>query len=383
MLHAQAQVQPFAARRRVKGRIHVCSKNLVFDPDDQSINILRLPLRDIASIKARAAGSQEYFVVHTRCAVEIPTHAPYMFHKLDLSKPHSEYVLSLSYVELATFLSLVQQLHALYRLPTSGAGPGTKAHALQELIRAREEKIPFESSCIVDIRERALLPGGQAILAQQVLPLLLCPGRFQLTDARIYFQNFNAISATETLVKVDVESIRRIYKRRLVMKDTALEIFIAAPSGRAASVSASSFSSSSSSSSSASAAASSSPLSQSSVYFNFSSQSVRDSVYDLLTNPALCPRCFGGGGGSPSHAPQSLASTTAAWMRGKLSNFEYLLWLNQHSGRSWLDLTQYPVFPWSVSLLPHALEPCSVLGRNVFFSLLYVCCFCLFVPSGC
>jgi len=331
---------PFSHRRRIKGRIHVCSKNLVFDPDDQSINILRLPLRDIASLKPRRAldaGNQEYLVVHTRCAVEIPFHTPYVFHKLDLATPQSEYVLSLSFVELSTFLALVQQLHGLYRLPTNGDGPGTKAHALQELIRAREEKIPFESSCIVDIREKPLLPGGQAILAQQVLPLLLCPGRFQLTDARIYFQSFNAISATETLVRVEVDSIRRVYKRRFVMRDTALELFIAPPPARglgaAAAFGASAVSSSS--------ATTSSPLSQSSVYFNFSSPAVRDAVYTLLCT--ACPRF------TAASSAQSLSSMMAAWVRGELSNFDYLLFLNQHAGRSWLDLTQYPVFPWVLS----------------------------------
>ena len=35
-----------------------------------------------------------------------------------------------------------------------------------------------------------------------------------------------------------------------------------------------------------------------------------------------------------------------AWLEGKISNFEYLMDLNTTSGRSFNDLTQYPVFPW-------------------------------------
>jgi hypothetical protein len=34
------------------------------------------------------------------------------------------------------------------------------------------------------------------------------------------------------------------------------------------------------------------------------------------------------------------------WIDRKISNFEYLMWLNFVSGRSYQDLTQYPVFPW-------------------------------------
>jgi hypothetical protein len=34
------------------------------------------------------------------------------------------------------------------------------------------------------------------------------------------------------------------------------------------------------------------------------------------------------------------------WIDRKISNFEYLMWLNFVSGRSYQDLTQYPVLPW-------------------------------------
>ncbi|RMZ56596.1 hypothetical protein APUTEX25_004760 [Auxenochlorella protothecoides] len=37
---------------------------------------------------------------------------------------------------------------------------------------------------------------------------------------------------------------------------------------------------------------------------------------------------------------------TAAWQRGALSNFDYLLFCNLAAGRSFSDLAQYPVFPW-------------------------------------
>ena len=33
-------------------------------------------------------------------------------------------------------------------------------------------------------------------------------------------------------------------------------------------------------------------------------------------------------------------------MNWKISNYEYIHLLNQLSGRSYLDLSQYPVFPW-------------------------------------
>ncbi|KAK8898620.1 hypothetical protein M9Y10_000912 [Tritrichomonas musculus] len=37
------------------------------------------------------------------------------------------------------------------------------------------------------------------------------------------------------------------------------------------------------------------------------------------------------------------------WQNGKLTNFDYLLKLNKYSGRTYHDLSQYPVFPWIIS----------------------------------
>lgn len=41
-----------------------------------------------------------------------------------------------------------------------------------------------------------------------------------------------------------------------------------------------------------------------------------------------------------------LKDLTPIWTEGKISNFEYLLLLNSLAGRTYSDLSQYPVFPW-------------------------------------
>jgi factor associated with neutral sphingomyelinase activation len=46
---------------------------------------------------------------------------------------------------------------------------------------------------------------------------------------------------------------------------------------------------------------------------------------------------------------EDLPRVTDLWSRGHLSNFHYLTFLNHLSGRSVLDLSQYPVFPWILS----------------------------------
>lgn len=51
----------------------------------------------------------------------------------------------------------------------------------------------------------------------------------------------------------------------------------------------------------------------------------------------------------PGRGLPSLSATTKAWQTRQISNFEYLMALNTFAGRSFNDLTQYPVFPWVLS----------------------------------
>ena len=46
---------------------------------------------------------------------------------------------------------------------------------------------------------------------------------------------------------------------------------------------------------------------------------------------------------------EHLRNITIGWVKGRVSNFDYLLALNCLSGRSFNDLCQYPVFPWVLS----------------------------------
>jgi factor associated with neutral sphingomyelinase activation len=41
-----------------------------------------------------------------------------------------------------------------------------------------------------------------------------------------------------------------------------------------------------------------------------------------------------------------LGRVMLAWQLGKITNFDYLLYLNLAAGRSFNDLAQWPVFPW-------------------------------------
>ena len=57
---------------------------------------------------------------------------------------------------------------------------------------------------------------------------------------------------------------------------------------------------------------------------------------------------FGDAGDGLAAMQAMIGPLSRQWQAGELSNFEYLIALNSVAGRTYNDLTQYPVFPWAV-----------------------------------
>lgn len=83
-----------------------------------------------------------------------------------------------------------------------------------------------------------------------------------------------------------------------------------------------------------------------SCFFTFNNKTERDRVFNILLKynfPLLIYK--------PSLNPSeafSINSFTKKWQNREISNFEYLMILNIYSGRTYNDMSQYPVFPWII-----------------------------------
>ncbi|CAF0884401.1 unnamed protein product [Adineta ricciae] len=113
--------------------------------------------------------------------------------------------------------------------------------------------------------------------------------------------------------------IRAIFSRKYLLQDRALEIFVS---------------------------------NRTSIMFAFADRSIVKKVVNCLPRVGV-----GGRYGLPQQRRTSLASPkqlfrsanmTQRWQRREISNFEYLMYLNTISGRSYQDLDQYPIFPWII-----------------------------------
>ncbi|XP_019855658.1 PREDICTED: lipopolysaccharide-responsive and beige-like anchor protein [Amphimedon queenslandica] len=92
---------------------------------------------------------------------------------------------------------------------------------------------------------------------------------------------------------------------------------------------------------------------KSSIFIVLKSPSDRKTVINLLPKVGIGPNY-----GLPQTRSVSLSpprqlfkrsDMTDKWIKSEISNFDYLMFLNTVAGRSFNDLSQYPVFPWILS----------------------------------
>ncbi|TMW57199.1 hypothetical protein Poli38472_003124 [Pythium oligandrum] len=86
----------------------------------------------------------------------------------------------------------------------------------------------------------------------------------------------------------------------------------------------------------------------SSCFFGLEGRKEADLVYATLKERK--PPCLAKWGKRLLSAERMFGKSkwTEMWMRREISNFEYLMLLNVSAGRSYNDLTQYPIFPWVI-----------------------------------
>uniref|UniRef100_A0A8C6LV90 Neurobeachin n=1 Tax=Nothobranchius furzeri TaxID=105023 RepID=A0A8C6LV90_NOTFU len=175
-------------------------------------------------------------------------------------------------------------------------------------------------------------PVSLSTSAQLVAPAVVVKGTLSISASELFFEvdeddpAFRAIDPkilayTEGLHgKWLFTEIRAIFSRRYLLQNTALEVFMA---------------------------------NRTAVMFNFPDAAVVKKVVHSLPRVGV-----GTNYGPPQTRRISLATPkqlfkasnmTQRWQRREISNFEYLMFLNTISGRTFNDLNQYPVFPWIIT----------------------------------
>ncbi|MQL97976.1 hypothetical protein Taro_030667, partial [Colocasia esculenta] len=162
--------------------------------------------------------------------------------------------------------------------------------------------------------------------SSMVQPLKVVRGTFQVTTKRINFivgghdddmedgvTSADQNNGQEKDRSWQILSLHQIFSRRYLLRRSALELFL---------------------------------VDRSNFFFDFGSVEVRKNAYRAIVQarPPHLNNIY-----LATQRPEQLLRRTQLmerWSRWEISNFEYLMELNTLAGRSYNDITQYPIFPW-------------------------------------
>nr|XP_054591731.1 neurobeachin-like protein 2 isoform X3 [Nothobranchius furzeri] len=145
--------------------------------------------------------------------------------------------------------------------------------------------------------------------------MAVVPGRMEVTTHHLYFYDGSSEKdETEEGIGYDfkrpLSQLREVHLRRYNLRRSALELFF---------------------------------IDQAHYFINFRKK-VRNKVYSRILG-LRPPNLFYFGSRSPQELLKA-SGLTQKWVYREISNFEYLMQLNTIAGRTYNDLSQYPVFPW-------------------------------------
>ncbi|KAK6632193.1 hypothetical protein RUM44_007224 [Polyplax serrata] len=303
---------------RQLGRIKLCSKSLVFDPQDSNQPILKIPLQDCLHINRgkRSWTSEEDNVIQIQCSSHIEMLQGNVIAAYKFKQGKTTFSFLLNYAKVDDCLSQILQLYRASTLP-----PPEQSSMLAAIVFSKQSRVSFDTKWLEDIYEKVIVETQ----AKKIAPLVVNPGRLVLTSSRIYFQPYNNIDSYPVF-KIDLKNITRIICRRFLLKQVGIEIFFKARFGSDET---------------------------NHFYVAMKCKEERDKFYEAILNqPSLSLMMV---------EPEIM---TLKWQNKAISNYEYLLYLNSLADRSFNDLTQYPVFPWVLS--NYISETLDLTDTNVY-----------------
>ena len=311
---------------KIPGRLKICSRSLIFEPNDARKPLKKYPFKCIRSNVTQYTipgvnNSQLMCLAFTTSAyIEMKPNdkiAPFILkdaggnlmdsisnNNKDANDDSIRIIIALNHsTNLLNIIKKIEDLRMIYHKLL--ASPYNSAVINTELnpIINQHNILTFDRSHLIDYHETLL---SQPTAVKQVKPLILYPGCLMITEMRIYFQPSQLNNVGETIQHFDVPNIQGLYKRRYLLQQIGLEFIL---------------------------------KHNESYFFIFNSSLDRDEMYALIQSHHNIN----------NQEKNSLLHNTRKWQRREISNFEYLMVLNNEADRSMNDLTQYPVFPHVIS----------------------------------
>jgi WD40 repeat protein len=297
---------------KIQGRIKLCSKSLIFEPNDIKRPLIKIPFKSITSniaepkygVKSSVPGIDldSVFILSFKCYVEIKANdkiGPYQVIDCRPQTASDDFArgygcFALVHSDLKLFLSKVDSLYRAYR-----AENAIQSEKILRPLLMKANTITFDSSMLIDFHEQLIL--SEPVQVKKIKPLIMNPGSFMVTTLRVYFQPSQLNNLGDSFQCFELSKVDRMFCRRYLLQQIGLEFILKDGSSH---------------------------------LFTFEDHGIRNKVFLTINEHT-----------SIMSNALSLEKVTRQWQRREKSNFEYLLYLNNEADRSFNDLTQYPVFP--------------------------------------
>jgi factor associated with neutral sphingomyelinase activation len=280
-----------------RGRLRCCSRSLVFEPADARAPLLKFPLRNVERLAhdqdGVAFGSSLYYELLAN-NIAAPFVKRTTFSERRFKPDHADPT------ELVKKIERIRDIAE----QVSKEGPHVESDLLQPVTDSLKEA-RFDASMLEDFDEDV----RGRFVCERVAPLTKLPGVLAVTSRRIYFQPAPLNDCGDGRVTLQLSDVVTVTPGRHLLTDTALEIDARRRSSRTL------------------------------LRIAFASTDERDACSSVLLTCDALPKAIA----TPNW---SLGDATRAWQRRDIDTFSYLAVLNQLSGRSVHDLSQYPVYPW-------------------------------------
>ena len=305
----------------LSGQLRLCTKSIFFEPDDVRIPIVRLPFQYLEQLEG--SGRQDVITIAQRLSKMKANAAdePYIFEK-GLS---FEWRFKLTYAALGDFMPLAQRMLIASRLP-----PSDQETLLDEVLAEVESALRFDPGHLRSPSTEMIV---LEVPAMRLAPLVKEPCHLAITTGRLYMQPLHNITGDTAVRSHPLAAVAGAARRRSALKNIGMEIFFVDPSIESGIQG---------------------PVwGSASAFFIFKTREERDRALEAINSQNSLGKGLPGGrntavacGTVLEAGGEWLPRITAAWQHGRLTNFDYLLYCNLAAGRSFNDLTQYPVFPW-------------------------------------
>ena len=293
-------IESLNERHELKGIIYIGSRSVIFEPDDNKYSLVKFNFKEMLTIPyiiPNKDNSKTSLNFEIKRIIEIPKGdftEPYILHHIPQGNNLNTVSMSFLFEKSSNVSKIINELIDKYNNKQSSF----EFDSLSYLREFYSNK--FDLTLIKSFSEKNQIESE--LFTKQILPLLEIPGLLMITDQRIYFQPMFKLN-NKRCVKIKFSKVTEIYKRKVHLLDIGIELITR----------------------------------KKSIFLVFENEIKREQIFQIITKFINKDQC---------ETNINISKFTKLWIEGGLSNYEYLIKLNNAANRTRNDLSQYPIFPW-------------------------------------